>query len=147
MKNRKPIHDNWYTPSDFYESLNVKYHFDFDPCPRNPTFDGLSVDWGQRNFINPPYDLKLKTAFVLKALDESRKGKLCVMLLPVSTSTKLFHGVINPHATSIEFLKGRLKFEGVNTAGELVTTKCGQHDSMIVIFDGRKTKSIFKFWE
>jgi hypothetical protein len=47
-----------------------------------------NVEWGDRNFINPPYSRKLKEAFVRKAISESKKGKLCVMLLPVSTSTK-----------------------------------------------------------
>lgn len=59
------------------------------------------------------------------------------MLLPVSTSTKIFHEVILPNA-EIRFLKGRVKFEGINSFGELVSNKCGMHDSMIVIFRGGK---------
>jgi hypothetical protein len=59
------------------------------------------------------------------------------MLLPVSTSTKLFHNVIVPNATDILFVEGRIKFVGVNTKGEKVANKVGMHDSMIVIFDGR----------
>jgi hypothetical protein len=65
------------------------------------------------------------------------------MLLPVSTSTELFHKVILPNKTSdIEFLYKRLKFSGINTFGEYVTAKAGMHDSMIVIFDGRQNKII-----
>ena len=60
------------------------------------------------------------------------------MLLPVSTSTKIFHNVILPNATEIRFVKGRLKFSGVNTFGEFVSNKPAMHDSMIVIFDYRK---------
>lgn len=90
---------------------------------------------GGANFINPPYSRKLKEAFINKAFEESKKKKLCVMLLPVSTSTKIFHKIIYPHA-EIRFLKGRVKFRGVNTKGEFVTSKCGMHDSMIVIFNG-----------
>ena len=56
------------------------------------------------------------------------------MLLPVSTSTKIFHEIIYPNA-KIRFLKGRIKFLGHNTKGEWVTNNCGMHDSMIVIFD------------
>jgi len=58
------------------------------------------------------------------------------MLLPVSTSTKLFHDYIKPNAKEIRFLKGRIKFEGLNTKGEFVNDKSPMHDSMIVIFDG-----------
>lgn len=88
-------------------------------------------------FINPPYSRKLKEAFVRKAISESKKGKLCVMLLPVSTSTKLFHKDILPNQTEIRFFEGRIKFCGVNTFGEYVTGKAGMHDSMLVVFDGR----------
>lgn len=135
MKNRNIQHiDNWATPKELYEKLNNKYRFDFDPCPLNNAFDGLKTEWGKSNFINPPYSRKLKEAFIIKAIQESKKGKLCVMLLPVSTSTKVFHEYILPNKKEIHFLKGRVKFNGVNTKGDYVTDKCGMHDSMIVIF-------------
>ena len=63
--------DDWKTPDEFYKMLDEKYHFDFDPCPYQSDFDGLSIEWGQRNFINPPYSRKLKEAFVRKAVKES----------------------------------------------------------------------------
>jgi phage N-6-adenine-methyltransferase len=146
MKNRNLNHsDNWATPKDFYDKLNAEFNFDFDPCPFNdgeitPDKDGLLIEWGQSNYINPPYSRKLKEAFVKRAIEESKKGKLCVMLLPVSTSTVLFHDYIQPNANEIRFVKGRVKFVGVNTKGELVNDKAPMHDSMIVVFGcgGRK---------
>ena len=140
MKNRNLNHsDNWATPKDLFDKLNAEFNFDFDPCPLNSEFDGLKLDWGKSNFINPPYSDKkesgyLKSSFVKKAIEESKKGKTCVMLLPVSTSTKLFHEYILPNANEIRFLKGRVKFAGINTKGETVTSKCGMHDSMVVVF-------------
>ena len=128
--------DDWKTPKDFYDKLDAVYHFDFDPCPYQADFDGLSISWGQRNFVNPPYSRKLKEAFIRKALKESFEGKLCVLLLPVSTSTSLFHDVIKPNARSIEFVKGRIKFEQKNKDGVFESKGCGQHDSMIVVFGG-----------
>lgn len=152
----KKIHinndDNYATPPDFYNKLNERFNFDFDPCPYDEgdiTVDGLAIDWGERNYINPPYsDLKasgyLKSSFVKKAIQESKKGKLCVMLLPVSTSTKLFHDYILPNATNIEFIKGRLKFGKLDHDGKWYLplnkdgkSQTGTKDSMIVIFDGR----------
>lgn len=142
MKNRNIIHkDDWATPVHLYEELNSKYNFSFDPCPLNhdiSKWDGLKINWGKRNFINPPYSRKLKEQFVKKAIEESNKGKLCVMLLPVSTSTVLFHDYILKYSTDIQFIKGRVKFVGVNTKGELVSNKTPMHDSMIVVFDGIK---------
>ena len=95
---------------------------------------GTPSHLGFKNFINPPYSRKLKEAFIMKAIEESRKGKLCVMLLPVSTSTKIFHDHILPNKKEIRFIRRRLKFSGYNTKGEYVDNKCGMHDSMIVIF-------------
>ena len=74
--------------------------------------------------------------FIAKAVEEAKKGKLVVMLLPVSTSTKLFHEVILPNITEpIRFYKGRIKFVGYNTKGELVSNKSPMHDSMLVVMD------------
>jgi site-specific DNA-methyltransferase (adenine-specific) len=145
MKNRNLNHsDNWATPKSLYDQLNNEFNFDFDPCPLNtgeitPENDGLIMEWGERNFVNPPYSRKLKEAFVSRAVEFKKRGRLSVMLLPVSTSTKLFHDVILPNADDIRFLRGRVKFEGVNTFGELVTNKSGMHDSMVVVFDGTKS--------
>lgn len=138
MKNRNLEHkDNWATPKDFYDDLNREFNFNFDPCPfmHDMSWDGLQVEWKERNYINPPYSRKLKEAFVKKAVEESRRGKLCVMLLPVSTSTALFHEVIKPNAKEIRFVRGRISFEGVNTFGKKVGKgSAPMHDSMIVIF-------------
>jgi len=141
MKNRNLNHkDDWGTPKKIYNELNKEFNFDFDPCPLQhdiEEWDGLKIEWKERNFINPPYSRTLKEAFILKAIEESKKGKLCVMLLPVSTSTKVFHEHILPNKKEIRFFKGRIKFSGVNTFGEFVENKPGMHDSMLVIFDGR----------
>lgn len=140
MKNRNLQHkDDWKTPINFYNELNKEFRFDFDPCPYQhdlSKWDGLTVEWGKCNFVNPPYSRKLKEAFIIKAITESKKGKTCVCLIPVSTSTKLFHNYIKPNAKEIRFIRGRIAFIGVNTKGEVTTTQKGMHDSMIIIFKG-----------
>lgn len=142
MKNRNLNHkDNWATPKEFYDKLDAEFNFDFDPCPLNtgeitPDKDGLLIKWGKRNYINPPYSRNLKEAFVKRAIEESKNGNLCVMLLPVSTSTKLFHDYIRPNAKEIRFIRGRISFEGINTFGKMVGKgSAPMHDSMIVIFN------------
>lgn len=157
MKNRFFNKDDWGTPRYFYNELDEEFNFDFDPCPlrfEDDGFDGLKIDWGLRNFINPPYNRTLKPLFIKKAYEESLKGKLCVMLLPVSTSSAIFHDVILPYANEIRFLRGRIPFIGVNSKGEYVNWHLenlsgikppegvkhvkanGQQDLMIVVFDG-----------
>jgi|TARA_R110000787_G_scaffold180472_1_gene292598 site-specific DNA-methyltransferase (adenine-specific) len=143
MKNRNlEASDNWATPKELYDSLNKEFGFDFDPCPLiygevSDDKNGLLIDWGKVNFVNPPYSRKLKESFVKRAVEFSNQGRTCVLLLPVSTSTKLFHDVIKPNADEIRFLRGRVKFIGVNTFGEKVTNKAGMHDSMIVVLKGK----------
>ena len=138
MKNRNIEHkDDWKTPKYIYDELNKEFDFDFDPCPYQHNlslWNGLEIEWGKRNFINPPYSRKLKESFVKKAIEQSKLNKLCVMLLPVSTSTVLFHDYILPNKKEIRFVRKRIKFSGYNTFGEYVENKSGMHDSMIVIF-------------
>jgi len=134
MKNRNLDHsDDWATPDWLYGDLDAEFGIDFDPCPLNSDFDGLEVEWGNVNFVNPPYSRKLKEAFVKKAVEQSKKGRTSILLLPVSTSTVLFHDWILPNAKDIRFLKGRVAFKGVNTKGEYVEDRKPMHDSMIVI--------------
>lgn len=154
----KKIHinndDNYATPPDFYNKLNDRFYFDFDPCPYNEgeiINDGLKIEWGGSNYVNPPYSQKLKEAFVLKGIEEMRKGKLSVFLIPVSTSTKLFHKYIKPNATKIEFVEGRIKFGKIDNEGNFYyplnkqgKTQSGTKDSMIVIFDGRTKQTTLK---
>ena len=136
MKNRNlPSRDDWATPKNLLNHLESEFGKMFDPCPINPKFDGLKIKWPKDKtiFVNPPYSRKLKEAFIEKAHEEWTNGCEVVMLLPVSTSTKVFHLYIY-NIAEIRFLKGRVKFKGINTKGRKVDNKCGMHDSMIVIY-------------
>ena len=79
----------WLTPPDLYDKLNREFAFDFDPCPYPlpENWNALELEWGSRNFVNPPFtkaDGPGPTAFVTKAIKEFRKGKTSVLLLPVN---------------------------------------------------------------
>ena len=63
--------DIWETPKEIYNFYMSRVFF--DPCPINPTFDGLNIEWKDRNFVNPPYSQLL--AWVHKAIEERAKGK------------------------------------------------------------------------
>jgi len=103
------VHDNWKTPESVYEKLNNEFNFDFDPCPLNesPKFDGLEIEWGKSNFVNPPYSQIAK--WCEKSYNEYKKGKTVVMLIPSRTDTIYWHNYIMK-ANEIRFIKGRLKF-------------------------------------
>lgn len=98
--------DDWKTPARVYQRLDEEFGFDFDPCPIGGS-DGLDIDWGNSNFVNPPYS-KLK-AWCKKAYEEHQKGKTVVMLIPSRTDTYAWHEYIMK-ATEIRFIRGRLKF-------------------------------------
>lgn len=104
------LRTDWRTPKEFYAGLDKEFNFTFDPCPSNPTFDGLNIDWGNKNFCNPPYGRQI-IAWIKKGYEESLKGKLVVFLLPSRTDTRWFHDFIMK-ANEIRFIKGRLKFSG-----------------------------------
>lgn len=101
------LKQDWKTPKKFYEELNKEFHFDFDPCPTNPKFDGLKIEWGKCNFVNPPY--KYIADWVKKGYEEWKKGKTVVFLIPSRTDTRWWHDYVM-NATEIRFIKGRLCF-------------------------------------
>ena len=109
--------DDWKTPKEFYDELDKEFNLDFDPCPYPmPNWNGLKIEWGKRNFVNPPYS-QLKE-WIKKSYEEWKKGKLVVMLIPSRTDTLAWHEYIFPNA-EVRFIKGRLKFEYEDKGGNI----------------------------
>lgn len=87
----------WLTPPDIYGPLNEEFRFDFDPCPcpRPEGYNSLLLDWGQSNYVNPPFrrhdgvDGQGPTAFVRKAIEENKKGKTVVLTIPTQSYVNL----------------------------------------------------------
>lgn len=102
----------WLTPWDdpAFQALVAEFGpFDFDPCPypKPADFDGLTCEWGQRNYVNPPFGSimhqgpgdkapkkKGPTAWVRKAIEEYQKGKLVVLVYPVDKWVLMLVGAI-----------------------------------------------------
>lgn len=103
------INQKWKTPKQIYQILEAEFGFDFDPCPEDPKFDGLSVEWGNSNFVNPPHNQIKK--WILKGFEEAQKNKVVVFLIPSRTETTWWHDVCMK-ASEIRFIRGRLRFEG-----------------------------------
>lgn len=73
----------WLTPPELLESIKREFGVTFDPCPypRPSGFDGLSCEWGDSSYVNPPF--AGPTAWVRKATAESEKGKKVTFVFPL----------------------------------------------------------------
>ncbi len=100
---------DWRTPKKLLKQLTKEFGPLFDPCPSQPTEDGLKISWKSPAFINPPYGRQIGK-WIKKGFQEYRKGKTVIMLLPSRTDTKWFHTYVLK-AKEIRFIKGRLRFD------------------------------------
>ena len=120
----KSIQQDTRTPIELFKQLDNEFHFKLDPCtstskPNNlntpnyfhyPTEDGLKKDWFTYKsiFVNPPF--KHADKWVLKAYEESLKGCIVVVLVPVKSDTAWWHDYALK-AKEIRFVRGRVTFE------------------------------------
>jgi len=91
---RKDERHYWLMPPELLSELDKEFNFDFDPCPypKPDGFDGLEADWGNSNWVNPPFTGMAKMpgkrkigpmAWARKSLIERSKGKLSVLIFPI----------------------------------------------------------------
>ena len=103
--------DNWKTPIYMYEQyMNLGY---FDPCPYESKYDGLKIEWKEKNFVNPPYS-KIKE-WVNKCIEQHKMKKEIILLIPARTDTQYFRKLVD-YGCNIIFITGRLHFNDSNSA-------------------------------
>ena len=72
------------TPEKLFAWIETKFGTDlrnaYDPCPFNPTENGLSIDWVSPTYCNPPFSKAV--AWTRKAIEECKKGVEVFLLLP-----------------------------------------------------------------
>lgn len=106
-------------PPKLYLMLDRIYRFSgFDPCPwPRRDFDGLTVEWPDRTFINPPFtgDYGSKAGFIHKAIQESRRGKTIFGIIS-STGGHAINLLLSAGAELMPVgYRGRVRWIGVNT--------------------------------
>jgi len=101
------------TPTWLLDEIVEEFGPIFDPCPNNPTWDGLAIEWPRDRvvFCNPPYTRGQISKWVEKCHAEWVKGSTIVLLIPSYTDTRYFHNFIY-HQAELRFIKGRLVFKG-----------------------------------
>ena len=131
--------DDWQTPIKLYKELDKEFNFTLDPCPVNPTFNGLHIKWSGSVFCNPPYSEVER--WIAKGINEIMEKNIdtLVFLVFAKTDTKWYHKFIwnNPVLNwEIRFIKGRLKFINPNKK----TNMSAPYPSMLLIWrkDGIK---------
>lgn len=120
------------TPKSTFEELNREFSFDLDAAASEHNYkcdlyfgpggiapDALVEEWGGTGavvFCNPPYSKA--DQFVSKARTEADKGAVIVLLLPVRSDTRWWHGLLwdgvlhQPRpGVEVRLLAGRLAFE------------------------------------
>lgn len=103
--------DNWATPATlYYKMMTLGY---YDPCPLYAEEDGLTKEWHEKNFVNPPYS-NLKE-WIIKAIEEHKKEKEVILLIPARTDTHAFK-LLYDYGAHFVFITGRLKFNARGTA-------------------------------
>lgn len=85
---------------------------------------GFKSNGGGRNFVNPPYSQLKK--WVLKSIEEAKKGKEVVLLIPSRTDTKAFKALFD-YGCDFVFIHKRLRFNDSN---------CAPFPSMLVVLNG-----------
>jgi hypothetical protein len=106
----------WLTPPELYKKLDDEFHFDFDPCPYPITceFDGLHVEWGKSNYVNPPF--VGPTKWVRKAIEEYRNGKRVVFVFPIDKWVHLIMAE-NPEIRNLGDVRWRAIEDGTEGPG------------------------------
>jgi hypothetical protein len=107
----------WYTPPSLFERLDCDFDMDpaspgadvvpWIPVKRHVTKaeDGLSVEWDDRIWLNPPYG-PTGVRFVEQMVNERYDG---LLLLPARTETRIFQ-LAAQEADAVCFLRDRLHF-------------------------------------
>jgi hypothetical protein len=130
----------WLTPPDLYARLDAEFGFDFDPCPHPlpEGFDGLTCEWGARNYVNPPFGSivhqgkkKGPTAWVRKAVAEYRQGKLVVLVYPIDKWVLLLLATLDAPVRNLGDVRWHATEDGLPGPGT------GRHIACFVLDPGR----------
>lgn len=128
MTSKRKVDQSWFnaksveyeTPDEIFKPLEKEFGMTLDVSATKENAkcdlfftvhdDGLSQEWGGRNWMNPPFG-RVMQKWVRKAHAEFLKGKMTVALIPARTNTKWWHECIQDIA-EVRFIQGEVKFKG-----------------------------------
>ena len=111
--------EEYETPLYIFEPLQKEFNLKLDVCATEKNSkcklfftkedDALTKNWNKNFWMNPPFSRNLKK-WVQKAYEESQKGVIGVLILPVRSNTNWWHKYIIDTKAEVRFLKGEIKF-------------------------------------
>lgn len=137
--NRGDSKHYWLSPPQLLADVAAEFGPFFDPCPfpLPKGFDGLTCEWGQVSYVNPPFGSimhegkkKGPTAWVRKAIEEWRKGKTVIPVYPVDKWLLMLVKAIFGEEADIRNL-GDVKW--LATEDRSVGKGTGRHIAMFVL--------------
>lgn len=140
-KTPESIRDLWRTPQAVFNYYNDRFNFTRDVAASEKNhlceqyfdaeYNALEEGrvWGNRNWLNPPFSDV--TPWILKAIEQSKCGKLTVMLSPADTSVKWFKLAFD-NCTECHLISGRLSFINEETGKPVNGNNKG---SVVFVFD------------
>lgn len=102
------------TSTDVWFRINALWPVTGDPVPVKPTKDGLVVNWRKLNYVNPPFELGRD--FVLKAIEEAKKGRGTLMLIPTRTNLATRIAYESKYCTAIYWMDKDIRFKGFDSS-------------------------------
>tara|TARA_R100000544_G_C2208799_1_gene50776 strand:- start:46 stop:543 length:498 start_codon:yes stop_codon:yes gene_type:complete len=137
----KNIKDLWQTPRGLFHKLNEEFLFECDVAASDKNHfcsnwitektNALTCDWMGVNWCNHPYsDI---TPWIKKAIEQHKKGRTIVMLVPADTSVKWFK-LAYDSCNKVRFISGRISFINADTQKPVNGNNKG---SVIFVWDGK----------
>lgn len=137
--------DEWSTPQDLFDELDIEFGFELDVCALDssakcavyftPETDGLAQEWRGTCWMNPPYG-DVIGQWMKKASESADAGATVVCLVPARVDTGWWWDYCR--RGEIRFLRGRLKFGESNTSAPF--------PSVLVVL-GPDIEPCVKWWE
>lgn len=126
--------DFWYTPDYIWRCINEFFVVPpFDPCPVEPQFDGLMVDWPNDVYINPPYSQELRRSFINKAMQQFTPGRRFLWLMNFANNQDLW--MLHRLTSAICIPQQRIKF--VPGSPKLGDGASPRYDNIFLLWGGR----------
>lgn len=132
--NKVGKHDHNITPISLLKDIEQEFGLFHDPCPLfGEEWDGLSSNWGEVNFIHPPFS-NVEPWIIKAIIEKIDEENTSILLLPAKTNTKYWMEYVFPFSDEIRWLQKGIKFE--SDFAEF--SQPYPYELVLVIFDGTK---------